>query len=148
MGSAGSGDRSSRIDKDQKKPLKDKEGLRKAKEKLKRRKSVSVNSGGAMGTEGKITDTPIKRIKVENGTDTPAAKKKKKTFGQGGQMQQQQGQNQIGFKKKKKIVKKTSPMLPDSKDFLKCECRILVFNFFFRVPFCLFGLLLQCNSPK
>ncbi|KAK3776769.1 hypothetical protein RRG08_058519 [Elysia crispata] len=123
VGSAGSGDRSSRIDKDQKKPLKDKEGLRKAKEKLKRRKSVSVNSGGAMGTEGKITDTPIKRIKVENGTDTPAAKKKKKTFGQGGQMQQQQGQNQIGFKKKKKIVKKTSPMLPDSKDFLKLKLK-------------------------
>ena len=128
MASSGNLDRS-RVDKDQKKPIKDKEGLRKAKEKLKRKKSVSTSNGGAVtstpGADGKVTDTPIKRIKVENGVETPIAKKKKKPLGQAGQTpQQQHAQNQLGFKKKKKIVKKTSPTLPDSKDFLKCKYKV------------------------
>ncbi|RUS89616.1 hypothetical protein EGW08_002634 [Elysia chlorotica] len=126
VGGASSGDRSARPDKDQKKPLKVKDGLRKVKEKLKRKKSAGPNSAGgtAHGTDGKIGDTPFKRVKVENGAETPTttAKKKKKSLDQGGQPQQQ-GQNQIGFKKKKKIMKKSSPMLPDSKDFLKLKLK-------------------------
>ncbi|GFR98729.1 lysine-specific demethylase 5A [Elysia marginata] len=132
VGGVGSGSRGSGVCKDEKKPLKDKEGLRKvAKEKLKRKKSAATagNASGTVRAEGKVGD--VKRIKVENEAGTPAAaaaKKKKKTLGQGGQtpqqQQQQQGQNQLGFKKKKKIMRKTSPStLPDSKDFLKLKLK-------------------------
>lgn len=118
VGSAGSGARGAGIDKEQKKLVKDKDGIRKAKEKLKRKKSGTVGTAGTLGTEGKLSG-----IKVENDGTTPAAKKKKKLLGQSLQTPQQQGQNQLGFKKKKKIIRKPSPMLTDSKDFLKLKLK-------------------------
>ncbi|GFN77384.1 lysine-specific demethylase 5a [Plakobranchus ocellatus] len=126
MGGGGSADRS-RAPMDQRKTIKDKEGLRKAKEKLKRKKAAA-NGGGSTGAEGKISDSVIKRIKVENGVETSVVKKKKKQLGQGlqtqqQQQQQQQGQAAQGLKKKKKMLKKTSSMLPDSKDFLKLKLK-------------------------